>query len=231
MSHHDDDHYEPVHGLPELPPEGEQILWQGAPHWSAIALHVFHLRAVAIYFGLLVVWKIVAGLSDGLGAAAALQSSLVVLIPTVAGLGLFGFLAYSVAKTTVYTITNRRVAIRAGVAISKTVNVPFKIIESAAARKRPDGTMDIPLKLTDGQKPAYLLLWPHVRPRQYSVVQPMLRGLINGEYVVQLLSQALCAFHGLDPAEAGAPAPGPQSAPAGRRGAVDGAPGAIAAAS
>ncbi|MBK5910794.1 hypothetical protein CCR85_04710 [Rhodothalassium salexigens] len=205
MTHHDDDHYEPVRGLPELPPEGEKILWQGAPHWSAIALRVFHIRAVAIYFAVLVVWRLVASLSDGLGMIAAAKSAAIILVPAVLGLGLLAFLAWTIAKTTVYTVTNRRVAIRAGVAVSKTVNLPFTIIESAALKTHGDGTTDLPLTLVDGNKPAYLLLWPHVRPRQYRAVQPMLRGLINGDYVARLLSTALCEYHDLDPETACAP--------------------------
>lgn len=34
---HDDFAVEPIPGLPELPPEGEHILWQGAPCWHALA--------------------------------------------------------------------------------------------------------------------------------------------------------------------------------------------------
>jgi hypothetical protein len=29
---HDDFAFEPVKGLPELPPEGEHLLWQGRPN-------------------------------------------------------------------------------------------------------------------------------------------------------------------------------------------------------
>ncbi len=31
--HHDDFEAEPIKGLPEMPPEGEVILWQGQPNW------------------------------------------------------------------------------------------------------------------------------------------------------------------------------------------------------
>ncbi|MEO1362599.1 MAG: PH domain-containing protein, partial [Pseudomonadota bacterium] len=34
---HDDFEIEPVAGLPEAPPEGEQILWQGRPDTWALA--------------------------------------------------------------------------------------------------------------------------------------------------------------------------------------------------
>ena len=42
---------EPVKGLPELLPTGERMLWQGQPSWRALAIRVFHVRKIAIYFG------------------------------------------------------------------------------------------------------------------------------------------------------------------------------------
>ena len=48
MSEHD---FEPIRGLPGPLPEGETILWQGAPDWRVLAVQAFHVRAVAIYFG------------------------------------------------------------------------------------------------------------------------------------------------------------------------------------
>ena len=32
--HHDDFDFEPVRGLPQVLPEGERLLWQGAPRWQ-----------------------------------------------------------------------------------------------------------------------------------------------------------------------------------------------------
>jgi hypothetical protein len=40
-------------GLPEKLPKGESILWQGSPDFKAVALRVFHMRALVIYFGIL----------------------------------------------------------------------------------------------------------------------------------------------------------------------------------
>jgi hypothetical protein len=57
---------EPVRGLPENLPEGEHILWQGGPKWTALAVRALHVRAVAIYFALLAVWFAGAAMMDGL---------------------------------------------------------------------------------------------------------------------------------------------------------------------
>ena len=39
----------------EVPlPEGERLLWQGSPNPKALALHAFHARKIATYFGILI---------------------------------------------------------------------------------------------------------------------------------------------------------------------------------
>ena len=62
MSHdHDDIQTEPIRGLPEMLPEGEFILWQGQPHWWALAKDSLNLWWVAGYFGAVFVWRAIAG--------------------------------------------------------------------------------------------------------------------------------------------------------------------------
>ena len=56
---------EPIRGLPELPPEGEQILWQGEPQWGLLARRVFHVRKVAAYFAAIVLFQVGSGLASG----------------------------------------------------------------------------------------------------------------------------------------------------------------------
>ena len=57
--HHDDFEIEPVEGLPETPPEGERILWQGRPDWWALSVESLSLKWVAGYFVLLMMWRFV----------------------------------------------------------------------------------------------------------------------------------------------------------------------------
>ena len=54
--------------------------------------------------------------------------------------------------------------IQFGVALPMTLNIPFRVIGAAALRAYADGTGDIPVALTGGDRIAYLLLWPHARP-------------------------------------------------------------------
>ncbi len=131
---HDDYQSEPIRGLPERPPAGETILWQGAPSSWELAKDVFHIRLVAVYFGGLMAWRAhtrMAATGDPHVAVAALVSLLPVAL---FGLGLLGLLAVLLGRTTVYTITSQRIVIRAGVAITYALNIPFKQVDSATIR-------------------------------------------------------------------------------------------------
>ena len=47
---HDEYAVEPIPGLPEEPPRGEVILWQGRPQWWPTARRAFQINKVALYF-------------------------------------------------------------------------------------------------------------------------------------------------------------------------------------
>ena len=48
-------------GLPGRLPEGETLLWQGAPDARTLLVRVFHLRFVGAYFALLIAASAVTG--------------------------------------------------------------------------------------------------------------------------------------------------------------------------
>jgi hypothetical protein len=183
--------YEPVPGLPEELPEGERILWQGAPRWYALARRAFHVRKLIVYFtallGLLIVMELTAGGSVG---QAMLGAGWLIALAHVS-IGLLVLLAWAMSRATMYTITNRRVVMRFGVAIPMTINLPFAQIASAALRQYPDGTGDIPLLLRDHARVSYLLLWPHARPWHFAPAQPMLRAVPDGARVAEILATAV----------------------------------------
>lgn len=191
MSDHDDYQIEPIPGLPAMPPEGEHILWQGAPDWRTLAKNVFHIRAVATYFALLMIWRCATTLIAGGDHRSALLSLLAPLPIALIGVGLLALLARLSARSTIYTITNRRVVLRIGIALPTAINVPFKLISAASLRVAADGTGDIPLALTEGSNIPYSNLWPHVRPWQLRQAQPMLRAIPDAARVAELLGAAL----------------------------------------
>jgi hypothetical protein len=189
--------YEPIRGLPGHLPEGEEILWQGGPDWAAFAVHALHVRVVTLYFSAIVLAQpIFAALrapADREGIARAIGEALWTAGVGALAIGLLCLFALLVARTTVYTITNRRVVLRIGVAIAKAVNVPFNLIDSAALRIHAGGSGDVPLIMVEGAKPSYILLWPHVRPFHLNKPQPMLRAVPNAKAAADILAAALIA--------------------------------------
>ncbi len=180
-----------IDGIREPLPAGERVLWQGAPRWQSIAVRGLHIRKVAVYFGVLLAWRVVSSLADGQSVGASLSGASMLAVVTLLGIGLIATLAWLSARTTIYAITTRRVMMRIGIALPIFVNLPFRGIEAVQMRRFKDGTADLPLQLQDDVRLAYLHLWPHARPWRVAHPQPMLRGLRDPEQVAALLRDAL----------------------------------------
>jgi fumarate reductase subunit C len=180
---------EPQVGLPEALPKGERLLWQGSPDWRSMAINVFHVRKVAAYLTVMMLIRGVAVASDGTamqGLIAALWCLPLVLI----AVGVITLLAYLSARDTMYSITDKRVIMRIGIALTLSYNIPLKLVHAAGIHVRKDGTGDIPLSLAKGNKIAFLFLWPHAKPWKLSQPEPMLRCLPNVNEVAAKLSAA-----------------------------------------
>jgi hypothetical protein len=184
---------EPVPGLPERLPAGEELLWQGAPRWQSMARHAFHARKVAFYFAALLLLRLVWELTGGTPLPKALGGAFGLAVPATLAVGLLALLAWLVSRAALFTITSRRVVMRFGVAIPMTINLPFAQIASAALREHGDGTGDIPLTLAAQVRASYLVLWPFVRPWYFSPPQPMLRAVPDAADVARILGSALIA--------------------------------------
>ncbi len=182
---------DPNRGLPEPLPPGETILWQGAPRWTSLAVRALHMRKIALYFGALLIWRAAAAVAEGDSFANAIASALSIAPIAFAGMALVALFAWLIARTTIYTITSRRIVIGFGVALPMSVNIPFAIVGSAALKTYADGTGDIPLVLTGDKKMPYILLWPHARPWRLSRVEPMLRSVPDAQRVAEALKAAL----------------------------------------
>lgn len=215
MREHD---YEPVPGLPERLPPGETILWQGAPEREALARRALHVRTIAWYFLALAAWRGLALAADGAAATDIASGAAFLVMLGAAAILPLTLYAWAAARTTLYTITNRRVVIRAGVALPTTFNVPFAAVEAAGLKLHGGGVGDIALRLVPDQKIAYLFLWPHARPWRFARPEPMLRCIPEAERVAQLLGRALAAATAMpvqplpEVADGAAPSPGPAAA-------------------
>ncbi len=132
-------------------------------------------------------------------------------------LAVVSLMAWLSSRTTVYTITDRRVVMRVGVVLSLTFNLPFGRIAAAGLRRYPDGSGNIPLTLSAQDKIAFMHLWPHVRPWRLARPEPMLCCVPEAAQVAEILAQAWAGATGApaQPAVTTAlpsvqPAPAPQ---------------------
>ncbi len=192
---------EPVPGLPEQLPKGEQLRWQGAPEWGALAVRALHVRTVAIYFGALIALHVGYLLSAGQSVEFALLFGLGLVLLCLAAVVILALTAYALARSTNYSITNRRVVIRFGLALPMAVNIPLKAVQSAGLRRYAGGVGDIPMALWDEHCFNYLVLWPNVRPWRVFDAQPMLRAVPDVERVAEILAGALRAATAGEPGD------------------------------
>ena len=188
---HDDFQTEPVRGLPENLPEGEHILWQGQPDWWALTREALSFWWVAGYFVALFAWRTTAGAATETWADSATAASFFLVLGAVVCALLLAVGAVQ-ARTTVYTLTNKRVAMRIGAALTMTLNLPFRQILNADLATRRDGTGTIALELNPagGVRLSYVNTWPHVRPWRMKQTLPALRCIPEARKVAGLLAEA-----------------------------------------
>ena len=181
---------EPIRGLPGVLPAGEQILWQGAPAWRVLARTAFHTRLVMGYF--------VALAGVALASALLTHGNYVGVTMTVAlgtiGVALLHLLAWGAATTTVYTVTNRRIVLRVGIAVPKCVNLPLGMIGAVDLAERADGTGDVALAIAGPAKLGIAALWPHARPWRIVTPQPMLRAIPDAQRIAALIARCCVAL-------------------------------------
>ncbi len=186
--HEHDFEFEP--GLPQPLPKGENILWKGSPDWRVLARECFHIRKLAIYFAVLVAWRVESVTHGNPDLSSAIVPTLMAFGLAFLALGIVALLAWLSARTTIYTITERRVVMRVGIVLSVTFNLPFKHIEAANLRPTKNGHGDIALTIDKSTQIAYLHLWPHARPWQVAHAQPSLRSIPEAAVVAQRMTAA-----------------------------------------
>jgi hypothetical protein len=94
------------------------------------------------------------------------------------------------AKYTVYTLTNKRVAMRIGAALTMTLNLPYTWIGTAKLDLKPSGHGTLAFELIGDTRISYLMSWPHVRPWRMARTQPALRCIPDAQNVAQIFAEA-----------------------------------------
>jgi len=185
---HHEHEFEAAPGLPEALPAGERLLWQGAPDWKLLALHVFHVRTLAVYFAVMVLLQAMYLLGEP-------QARLFVPLATSVGLsltalGLLTWLAWLTARTAMYTLTSKRVVMRIGIVLTLTFNLPLRMVAAASVKPLKNGVGDIALKLAGDDHIAWLNLWPHAKPWALKNPEPCMRLIPDAVRVGERLVQA-----------------------------------------
>ena len=203
IDNHGHEHeFEPQFGLPERLPANEHIVWQASPDVGVLAREAFHIRKLAFYFGLLMVARLTPEVLAGAGALQLLLA-LKWLLPVAAlGLAIAWMLAWLTARTTVYTLTNKRMVMRLGIVLTVTFNLPLAKIASAGLRRHHGDFGDITLALSGSDQIAWVHLWPSVRPWRFARAEPMLRCLASADVRAAQLSEVWSAATGLAAAPA-----------------------------
>jgi membrane protein YdbS with pleckstrin-like domain len=120
---------EPIRGLPQALPPGELLLWQGAPDVLSLARRGFHVGLLVPYFLFLAVWRFAAMGADGGQLRWATISALWILLIGILAIAVLALIAWLTRRTTVYSITSRRLVLRFGIALRTSVNIPFGLVD------------------------------------------------------------------------------------------------------
>ena len=189
---HHEHEFEAAPGLPEQLPADERLLWQGAPQWRLVALHVFHVRSLAWYFAAMMVLQATYLLGEP--ERNLFKPLLLSFLLSVISLGILSLMAWLTARTALYTLTNKRVVMRIGIVLTLTFNLPLRMLAAASLKTNPDGSGDIALKLAGNDHIAWLNLWPHARPWVLRHPEPSLRCIADvstvGECVLKAWQEA-----------------------------------------
>jgi len=189
--------FEPQYGLPERLPSDERIVWQVSPDAWTLAKDAFHFRKLVVYFAVLCIAKVIPEVTDGAGLSEVLLSLKLLAPLALLGLASVWILALMTARTTVYTLTNKRLVMRLGVVLTVTFNLPLSKITGANLRKGTDGFGGICLSLPREDHIAWIHLWPSARPWCLANPEPMIRSVANVDVLADQLAAVWSAATGI----------------------------------
>ena len=178
----------------------EFVAWSGTPCWRTLARRAFHIQAVGLYLCVLIFANAIAARMQDLPPAVAFAGEKPILILGAVMLAAIALLAWATARTTRYTVTNQRVVMQYGIAITATLALPMRLVGAVSVSDRAIG--DIVIRLKPGQKIAFGKLWPHVRPWRAAHPEPMLLALPAAAAAASLISRTVMAAQAVERAPA-----------------------------
>ena len=172
-------------GFDLLLPPGETVLWKGGPSLGAWLKRSWAIRAIWLWVGVaavgLALWS-----SGGAGRQ---EVAWLVLVGAFGSLCVVAVDAW-ICRSTRYLITDRRIAMRFGLALPGTANIPLEDLRGASIRRFDDGSGDIAVEPQNPLGVGFSVLWPHVRPWRLSRPEPSLRFVPDVDRVGRILRGA-----------------------------------------
>ena len=141
------------------------------------------------YFVLLTVWRVGVSSTEA-SFTVALAHGIPFLVAGLIAGGLLLLIATVQARSTVYTLTNKRVCMRIGAALTMTLNLPYVCIGTGQVALRKSGLGTITFELIGDTRLSYMMTWPHVRPWHMTRTQPAFRAIPDAARVAQIFAEA-----------------------------------------
>ena len=186
-------------------PAGETVLWTGAPDPRALARYLLRERwclafvAFSFSLGVAEASRHVDGTMPRLLGVATLSA-----IMAIFAIVSIRLMAWQIAKSSKYVITDKRVYFNIGIVMRADANIPYSSLEGVDLRRRSDGSADLMLQLTGEQEIPWLLLFPHMTWHGGPRGRPTFRSLRDPQTAADAVVTALRAYP--QPAAAGATA-------------------------
>jgi len=167
-------------------PDGESILWKGKPSLWGFSWNLFGLKWITFYLSILSVVSIARFFASDFHTAFYIDFLPFFLSGIFASIILIGLAAIQ-AYSTVYIITENRVIIKTGAALSFLISMPFKKIKEVNLQKRGASIGTISFELFSKKRVPYISCWPSVRPWKFKKTQPAFSCVRSVEEVATIL--------------------------------------------
>jgi len=167
-------------------PNGESILWKGRPSLWGFSWNLFGLKWITLYLSMLSIVSVARFFASDFYTAFYVDFLPFFLSGIFASIILIG-LAATQTYSTVYIITENRVIIKTGAALSFLISMPFKKIKEVNLQKRGASIGTISFELLSEKRVPYISCWPSVRPWRFKRTQPAFSCIGSVDEVATIL--------------------------------------------
>ena len=178
--------FEAPNNILDAIPNGESILWKGRPSLWGFSWNLFGLKWITLYLGILSIVSVARFFASDFYTAFYVDFLPFFLSGIFASIILIG-LAATQTYSTVYIITENRVIIKTGAALSFLISMPFKKIKEVNLQKRGASIGTISFELLSEKRVPYISCWPSVRPWKFKRTQPAFSCIGSVDEVATIL--------------------------------------------